>query len=135
MPSIEDLPIKRKIIVFHCESALKGKDLENHKDKFPEVGFVKLSCTGRLNPVVAFKALVEGVGAIIIYGCPLNDCHNFDGNMFAKRRVFAAQSVAEALGVDPERLSYVQKYPLDYGVLTREISAMKRKLDSMGVEA
>ncbi len=129
------LPISRKILVFYCEHALKGKGLEQHKEKFPEIGFVAFPCTGRINPLVAFKALMDGAGGVVVYGCPTSDCHNFDGNMFAKRRFFAAKTTAEALGVDPDRISYVQKDPLDYGVLVREITAMRRKLDEMGVDA
>lgn len=135
MSTVENLPIRRKIAVFYCESALRGKDLEKHIALYPDISFVKFPCTGRINPIVAFKAITDGIGAVIVYGCPVNDCHNFDGNMFAKRRFHAAATVSEALGVDPDRISYVQKDPLDYGVLTREISAARRKLDEMGAEA
>ncbi|NTU61091.1 MAG: hydrogenase iron-sulfur subunit, partial [Caldiserica bacterium] len=87
----------------------------------------------RLNPIVAFKALLDGAGGVIVFSCPDFDCHHFDGNFFAKRRFHAAQGVAEALGVDPTRITYVQRKYVDKALLDRSISAMKRNAERLGV--
>jgi len=134
MREIETLPLSRKIIVIHCEAALKGKQLEDFKNRFKEIGWMNIPCTGRLNPIITFKALMDGAGGVIVYGCPTSDCHNFDGNLFARRRFHATRTVAEALGVDPERIVYIQKDPLDAHLLGREITAMRRFLDKKEVK-
>ncbi len=123
-----ELPIGEKIIVLHCKGSLRGKHLEEHKNRFPSVDFVEIACAGMVNPIVMFKSLMEGAGGVIVYACPEFDCHNFDGNQFAKRRVFSAKNVAEALGIDPWRMVYIQRDRLDPGQLTRTISSLKKNL-------
>jgi coenzyme F420-reducing hydrogenase delta subunit len=133
MKEIQLPPATGKIIVFYCDAALRGPKLEEIKKLHSDVSFIELSCCGRLNPVVAFKALMDGAGGVIVYSCPDFDCHHFDGNFFAKRRFHAARGVAEALGVDPTRIEFVQRKYTDMALLDRNIASMKRNLERMGV--
>lgn len=133
MENTQTLPVTGKIIVFYCDAALRGKRLTEITELHPDVTFIQLSCCGRLNPLVAFKALLDGAGGVIVYSCPDFDCHHFDGNFFAKRRFHAAQGVAEALGVDPTRIAYVQRKYVDKAILDRNIAAMKRNVEKLGV--
>jgi len=132
---VSEIPNNGKIIVFHCNGSLRGKHLEEHKKRFPSISFVEIPCAGMVNPIVMFKSLMEGTGGLIVYACPEFDCHNFDGNSFAKRRVFSASKVAEAIGVEPWRMVYIQRDRLDPALLTRTIAATKRKLSEKEVFA
>ncbi len=133
MRDVLTLPVTRKLIVFYCDAALRGRMLAETQEKFPEVTFIQLSCCGRLNPLVAFKALMDGAGGVIVFSCPDFDCHHFDGNFFAKRRFFAAQGVAEALGIDPSRIEYVQRKYTDKALLERSINSMMRNIERLEV--
>lgn len=133
MENSQTLPVSGKVIVFYCDAALRGKQLAQLTNLHPDVTFIQLSCCGRLNPLVAFKALLDGAGGVIVYSCPDFDCHHFDGNFFAKRRFHAAQGVAEALGVDPTRIAYVQRKYTDIALLDRNIAAMKRNIERLEV--
>lgn len=121
-------PADGKMIIFHCNGSLRGKALIEHKNRFPSVSFIEVPCSGMVNPIVVFKSLMDGASAVIIYACPEFDCHNFDGNAFAKRRMFSASKVAEALGIEPWRMTYIQRHRLDPGLLTRTIASIKRNL-------
>ncbi|HOO96469.1 MAG TPA: hydrogenase iron-sulfur subunit [Caldisericia bacterium] len=128
------LPEKNgKIIVFFCEGSLRGKHLDEHIERHKEAFFVKMPCGGMVNPVVMFKSLMDGADGVVVYTCPEFDCHNFDGNSFSKRRVFAGRKVAEALGVHPWRLVHIERDPLDPGLLTRTIVQMSRNVESAEV--
>jgi F420-non-reducing hydrogenase iron-sulfur subunit len=117
-----------KIIVFHCNASLRGKALRAHKERFPSVVFIEVPCSGTINPIVVFKSLMDGASAVVVYACPEFDCHNFDGNAFAKRRMYSASKVAETLGIEPWRMIYIQRHRLDPGLLTRTIATIKRNL-------
>ena len=131
MRDTQTLPVTKKILVFYCDAALRGSKLADIKELHPDVTFIQLSCCGRMNPLVAFKAILDGAGGVIVFSCPDFDCHHFDGNFFAKRRFYAAQGVAEALGVDPTRIEYVQRKYTDKALLDRSISAMKRNIERL----
>ncbi|MBN2098488.1 MAG: hydrogenase iron-sulfur subunit, partial [Dehalococcoidia bacterium] len=60
--------------------------------------------SGKIDTTHILDAFKRGADGVLILGCPEGDCHFQDGNYEARKRVYLAQKVLEAYGIEPERL-------------------------------
>jgi F420-non-reducing hydrogenase iron-sulfur subunit len=72
----------------------------------PNVRIVQIPCSGRIDPVIIFRALVEGYDGVLVSGCHPGDCHYSTGNYFARRKLAVARRLLETVGIEPERLYF-----------------------------
>jgi F420-non-reducing hydrogenase iron-sulfur subunit len=72
----------------------------------PNVRIVQVPCSGRIDPVIIFRALVEGYDGVLVSGCHPGDCHYSTGNYFARRKLAVARRLLETVGIEPERLYF-----------------------------
>jgi NADH-quinone oxidoreductase subunit E len=62
-------------------------------------------CSGRVDPAHIFRAFSNGLDAVFIGGCHLNDCHYVThGNYDALAMVYIGKKLLEHIGLNPERL-------------------------------
>ncbi|MEW6218649.1 MAG: hydrogenase iron-sulfur subunit [Thermodesulfobacteriota bacterium] len=103
--SLQPGPIK--LIGFLCNwCSYAGADLAG-VSRFQydaSIRIVRLPCSGRMDPLLALKALQDGADGVLISGCHPGDCHYSDGNYFARRRFAVVRSLMEFVGLDPRRL-------------------------------
>jgi F420-non-reducing hydrogenase iron-sulfur subunit len=96
-----------KIIAFLCNwCSYAGADLAGTSriQYPPNVRIIRLMCSGALDPLYVFRALVAGVDGVLIGGCHPGDCHYSDGNYKARRRVAVIKGVLREMGLDEERV-------------------------------
>lgn len=98
-----------KIIAFLCKwCSYTGADLAG-TSRFtypPNVKIVQVPCSGRIDPVMIFKAFVEGYDGVMVSGCHPGDCHYGTGNYFAKRKLALARKLLEFTGIEKERMYF-----------------------------
>lgn len=75
------------------------------KLKYPEnVKPVRFYCTGGIDPVYIFRALLEGADGVVVSGCHPGDCHFDTGNYRARRRIASLKTILNTLGLDGDRV-------------------------------
>lgn len=96
-----------KIVVFLCnwcsyEASLGagGKRLACPAD----VSFVRVMCSGMVNPQAVLSAFSRGADGVLILGCHPGDCHYREGNIHAGRRVALMKKLLSQFGIDPRRM-------------------------------
>jgi coenzyme F420-reducing hydrogenase delta subunit len=98
-----------KILAFLCRwCSYAGADLAG-TSRFtypPNVRIVQVPCSGRVDPVMIFKALVEGYDGVLVAGCHPGDCHYGTGNYHARRKLAVARRLLETVGVHPDRMFF-----------------------------
>ncbi len=72
----------------------------------PNVRIVQVPCSGRVDPVMIFKAFVEGYDGVLVSGCHPGDCHYGTGNYHARRKLAVARRLLETAGVHPDRMHF-----------------------------
>jgi F420-non-reducing hydrogenase iron-sulfur subunit len=72
----------------------------------PNVRIVKMSCTGRTDPLVLLSAFEKGADAVFVAGCRVGDCHFLKGNLRGKTWVESTKKRLEAIGLEKERLEF-----------------------------
>ena len=96
-----------KIIAFLCNwCTYVGADLAGTSriQYPPSVRVVRVMCSGSVDPVYVFKALLGGADGVLIGGCHPGDCHYQSGNYKARRRVIALKEILKRSGFDEDRV-------------------------------
>jgi coenzyme F420-reducing hydrogenase delta subunit len=96
-----------RILGFLCRwCSYAGADLAGtSRKKYPaNIRIIKIPCSGRIDPVLIFKALRLGFDGVLVSGCHPGDCHYLTGNYRARRRLAITKPFLEYLGIEPERI-------------------------------
>lgn len=96
-----------KVVAFLCNwCTYTGADLAgtSRLQYPPNVRIVRLMCTGAVDTIYVFKALLEGADGVLIGGCHPGDCHYQTGNYKARRRVAILKKILNQLGYDDDRV-------------------------------
>ncbi|MGB9723852.1 MAG: hydrogenase iron-sulfur subunit [Chloroflexia bacterium] len=69
----------------------------------PNIRIIRVPCSGRVDPMLAMKAFLEGADGVIVLGCHPGDCHYSEGNYHARRRLHLFHRLLEFFGMEKER--------------------------------
>jgi F420-non-reducing hydrogenase iron-sulfur subunit len=95
------------VIGFLCNwCAYEGADAAGRARLTYPAGFriVRVMCSGRVHPRVVLSAFAQGADAVMVLGCPGNDCHYRRGNLQAMKRMALLSPLLIDLGIDARRL-------------------------------
>ena len=93
----------KKIVAFCCEnSAIKAAEALQDAKLLKGVEIVSLACTGQVEIDVMLDLVADGVEAVLVLACPLDNCKYIRGNKRARQRVTAVRKALADTGADPE---------------------------------
>ena len=72
----------------------------------PNVGIVRVMCSGRVDPQFVLAAFAQGADGVLILACHPGDCHYKEGNLRAVNRQVLLQRLLEQFGILPERCRF-----------------------------
>ena len=72
----------------------------------PNVQIVQVPCSGRIDPVMIFRAFTEGYDGVLVSGCHPGDCHYLSGNLVARRKFAVVKNLLEYVGIEPGRVQF-----------------------------
>lgn len=96
-----------RIVGFTCRwCAYQAADTAgtSRKKYPPNIGFIRVQCTGRVSPSLILKAFARGADGVLVAGCHPGECHYERGNLYARRRVTELKPFLEAIGLGGDRL-------------------------------
>ncbi len=94
--------------------------------------WVRVPCTGKIDPIYILQAFKRGVDGILVLGCPMGNCHFQDGNYRTEKRIYLLQSVLEAYGIEPERVNITLSSDADGRRIPQLVQEMTARLEKMG---
>ena len=98
----------------------------------PNVRFIRLMCSGRLDPQFVFKALAEGADGVMITGCHPGDCHYVEQNYKTLRRFALLKKMLAAMGIEDGRVKLVWASAAEGNILAEEIDKMVKEVKVLG---
>ncbi len=98
----------------------------------PNVRFIRLMCSGRVDPQFVLKAFAEGADAVLISGCHPGDCHYIEQNYKTLRRFALLKKMLAALGLEEGRLKLVWASAAEGAILADEIDRMVAEVKQLG---
>lgn len=122
-----------KIALFQCQWCLYSEPDQDWVDHQlpPNVHLIKLSCTGRINPLHILNAVQGGVDGIIVSGCLPEKCHFKEGNLSALRQHDEFLNLLHYVGYERERVRFVWLDLQDRGRIQREIAEFETFLTQL----
>jgi F420-non-reducing hydrogenase iron-sulfur subunit len=69
----------------------------------PNIGVVRVMCSGRVDPQFVLSAFAHGADGVIILACHPGDCHYKEGNYRAAQRHRLLLRLMKQLGIDERR--------------------------------
>lgn len=72
----------------------------------PNVGIVRVMCSGRVDPQFVLAAFAQGADGVLILACHPGDCHYKEGNHRAVTRQFLLRRLLEQFGIPQERCRF-----------------------------
>jgi F420-non-reducing hydrogenase iron-sulfur subunit len=72
----------------------------------PNVHFVRVMCSGRVDPQFVLKAFAQGADGVIVLACHPGDCHYKEGNFKALQRHRLLARLLGQLGIEEERCRF-----------------------------
>ncbi len=96
-----------KIVPFVCDwCSLQSADFIGlTRLYFPKkVSFIRVPCSGRVNPEIVTHAFKRGADGVLVMGCEKGSCNYRTGNYQAERWSEAYKLVLSLIGLNPNRL-------------------------------
>jgi len=104
---VQEAEWEPRIVGFLCKwCSYAGADLAgtSRKKYLPNIGIIKVPCSGRVDPLFIVKGLHMGFDGVLVSGCHPGDCHYQTGNYRARRRLAITKEFLEYMGVEPQRI-------------------------------
>lgn len=123
-----------KILAILCKwCSYAGADLAGtSRFRYPaNIRIVQVPCSGRVDPVMIFRAFVEGYDGVMVSGCHPGDCHYGTGNYHARRRLAVARRLLEFTGVHPDRMHFTWISAAEGRKFADECAAFTEKLKNL----
>jgi len=68
------------------------------------IRIIRVPCSGRVDPLMVYKAFERGADGVLVSGCHIGDCHYIDANHWTEKRVQNVHKRMAKLDIRPERL-------------------------------
>lgn len=122
---------KPRIVGFVCNwSAYSGVEMAGvNKREYPaSINLIRLMCLGRLNLGLILKAFELGANGVMLLGCPTDDCHYECGGEKAREVFTQAKGVLSLLGIDQNKLAFIEVPLGREDLLLKQISAFVKRI-------
>ncbi len=96
-----------KACIFYCSNNLAAEQLVEvgRGWKGDTVKSIGLPCSGKVDVPYLIKAFETGADAVAIVTCPKSECRHFEGNLRARKRAEAVESLLEEIGAAAGRMA------------------------------
>jgi F420-non-reducing hydrogenase iron-sulfur subunit len=98
----------------------------------PNMRAIRVMCSGRVEPDLVLKALLEGADGVLIAGCHPGECHYIEGNLKALRRYTLLKRLLKQFGIEEERVQIVWASASEGPLLAQTVNRMTEELRLLG---
>jgi len=95
-----------EICLFYCSNSCDRTQLAEccAKVGVGTLRLIGLPCSGKVNLPYLVKALETGADGVLVVTCPRQECRSLEGNLRARKRVDAVDSLLQEVGMGPGRV-------------------------------
>ncbi len=121
-----------KIYLFCCSSSFDPIELARgygeHED---ELKVIPLPCSGKADILYLTKAFESGADGVAIVTCKQGECRYLEGNLRAKKRAEAIDSLIEEIGLGKGRMAIIQMNDGGIKQVIREVEDFSNKIKAL----
>lgn len=87
---------------------------------------VSLPCSGKVNLLYLLKAFEKGADSVLLVACGQDECKFLEGNLRAKKRAQAVDTLLEEIGLGNGRMKVIQKSKEGIEQITAALEQLKK---------
>ena len=112
-----------KTYVFYCSNNLDADQVAGLGQALAgdTVKTIGLPCSGKVDIPYLVKAFETGADGVVIVTCKQNECRHFEGNLRARKRAAAVESLLEEIGMSSGRMAVFECASGGVGLVLGEI--------------
>jgi coenzyme F420-reducing hydrogenase delta subunit len=120
-----------KIHIFYCSNCLDTNTLRKHLEingndqGDNQIKTVSLPCSGKVDLLYLLKAFEKGSDGVLLVTCEHGECKFLEGNLRARKRAKAVDSMLEEAGLGKGRMIVVQKNEEGIEQITAALEQLK----------
>lgn len=117
------------IYVLFCSTSFEAADLlAPWRGASDGVKTIPLPCSGRADILYLTKAFDTGAAGLALVVCKQNECRYFEGNLRAKKRAEAVESLLEETGLGRGRVTVIQMGDGGVGQVVKELGDFRKTI-------
>ncbi|RJP83055.1 MAG: hydrogenase iron-sulfur subunit [Desulfobacteraceae bacterium] len=119
-----------KIHIFYCSNCLdtdalrKQLEINGNGQGDHQIQTVSLPCSGKVNLLYLLKAFEKGSDGVLLVTCEHGECKFLEGNLRARKRAKAVESMLEEAGLGKGRMIVVRKSEEGIGQITAALEQL-----------
>jgi F420-non-reducing hydrogenase iron-sulfur subunit len=98
---------KLRIDLFYCSNSIDPGQIERSVTGY-ELKAIPLPCSGKVDLLYLTKAFETGADGVALITCRPGECKYLEGNLRARKRVEAVDSLLDEIGVGKGRMTIIQ---------------------------
>ena len=98
-----------KIHLFCCSTSIDPDELVKRFSHYgDELKAIPLPCSGKLDILYLTKAFETGADGVVVVTCKPGECRYLEGNLRARKRVEAVDTLLDEIGLGKGRMTIIQ---------------------------
>ncbi len=93
---------------------------------------IRVPCSGRVDPLMIYKAFERGVDGVLVGGCHLGDCHYSEGNYACQGRMTLVKAMLAAAGIEAQRFRLEWVSASEGSIFQEVVNEMSAQLRELG---
>ena len=123
---------KNTIVAFCCENSSLQAAEEADPNVLEGVNIVPLPCAGKMEIIHILTALENGYDAVLVLGCPVDNCQYIRGNKRARKRTDMVKETLKSAGIDENLVRMDFLSSVDTYKFTTIVEEMKEYVTNTG---
>ncbi|MBM3498299.1 MAG: hydrogenase iron-sulfur subunit [Armatimonadetes bacterium] len=93
---------------------------------------IRVPCSGRVDPLMIYKAFERGADGVLVGGCHLGDCHYSEGNYACQGRMALVKALLAAAGIEEKRFRLEWISASEGSIFQAVVNEMSEQLRELG---
>ena len=96
------------------------------------IKIILVPCTGKVDIIHLLRAFEKGADGAYVVGCLEGECHYTSGNMRARKRVYQAKEILQAVGIEAERVEMYNLSSSEAPLFVKYAEEMTERITALG---
>lgn len=121
-----------KIQLFYCSTSIDPDELARHFNGHgDELKTIPLPCSGKLDIRYLTKAFETGADGVAVVTCKPGECRYLEGNLRARKRVEAVDTLLDEIGLGKGRMAVIQLNDGGVAHVLKEVDAFRSRIKAI----
>ena len=121
-----------KIYLFCCSSSFDPEELARGcRERGNELKAIPLPCSGKVDILYLTKAFETGADGVAIMTCKQGECRYLEGNLRARKRAEAVDTLLEELGLGKGHMVFIQMKDGGIEQVIHEVDDFRAKIKAL----